>query len=222
MSAMEQVSDHMTKAKTGLSVWSLSLCLLLCACSSQPNLALPPSDKYGSVTGDPDQYQYLIGPGDSLTIFVWRNPEVSQEVIVRPDGMITTPLVEDLPASGKTPTALARDIEEVLATYIRQPIVTVLVGGGLGPYKEQVRVIGEATNPQAVVYREDMTLLDLMILVGGVTDFAAGNRARILRVGEGELQEYRVRIDDLLRDGDINANVDILPGDILVIPESWF
>lgn len=191
-------------------------------CTSDNVATLPAYDGYGSVTLDPDQYNYLIGPGDELDIFVWRNPEVSTEVIVRPDGKITTPLVEDLQASGRTPSQLARDIEEVLEVYIRQPIVTVIVGGFIGPYSEQIRVVGEATSPQALPYREGMSLLDVMILVGGLTEFAAGNRASVVRVVEDEQREYRVFIDDLLRDGDINANVSMLPGDILIIPESWF
>lgn len=201
--------------------WGIVASLLLSACASRQS-QLPPTHKYGSVTTDPDDYKYLIGPGDTVQIFVWRNPEVSQAAVVRPDGMITTPLVEDLPASGKTPTQLARDIEKVLETYIRQPIVTVLVAGGLGPYSEQIRVVGEAANPQALTYKQDMTLLDLMIQVGGITEFAAGNNASILRVVDGKPTEFRVRLDDLIRDGDISANVDMLPGDILIIPESWF
>ena len=156
-----------------------------------------------------------------MQIFVWRNPEVSQSVTVRPDGKITTPLVEDLQASGRTPTQLARDIEKVLETYIRQPIVTVIMGGFGGPYSEQIRVVGEAAKPQSIPYREKMSLLDVMILVGGLTQFADGNEAKIVRVVEGQQQQYRVRIDDLLKDGDITANVDMLPGDILIVPESW-
>lgn len=196
--------------------------LWLGACARYDYPSLPPSNYYGAMTSDPDDYKYVIGPGDSLSIFVWRNPEVSQTVTVRPDGMITTPLVEELPASGKTPAQLARDIEKALETYIRQPIVTVLVGGGVGPYNEQIRVVGEATKPQALSYKEHMTLLDLMILVGGTTQFADGNNASILRVVNGDLRHFRVRINDLLKDGDISANVDMLPGDILIIPESWF
>jgi polysaccharide export outer membrane protein len=196
--------------------------LWLGACARYNYPLLPPSDYYGTTIVDPEDYRYLIGPGDNLQIFVWRNPEVSQSVIVRPDGSITTPLVEDLPASGKTPTQLARDIEKALETYIRQPIVTVLVAGGVGPYNEQIRVVGEAAKPQALPYREHMTLLDLMIVVGGTTQFADGNNASILRVVDGELKQFRVRVDDLLKDGDITANVDMLPGDILIIPESWF
>jgi polysaccharide export outer membrane protein len=184
---------------------------------------LPPSSRYGSKTANPDKFEYLIAPGDSLGIFVWRNPEVSQNVEVRPDGMISTPLVEDLPASGKTPAELARDIEAVLAAYIREPVVTVIVqGGGVGLYSEQIRVIGEAANPMALPYQEDMTLLDVMIVVGGVTEFAAGNKATILRVDDGKPKQFAVYLDDLLKDGDIYANVDMLPGDVLIIPESWF
>lgn len=194
---------------------------VLAGCSSTELPSLPTTGNYGTQTTDPAKYNYIIGPGDSVQIFVWRNPEVSQSVTVRPDGKITTPLVEDLPASGRTPTQLARDIEKVLETYIRQPIVTVIMGGFGGPYSEQIRVVGEAAKPQAIPYREKMSLLDVMILVGGLTQFADGNEAKIVRVVEGHQQQYRVRIDDLLKDGDITANVDMLPGDILIVPESW-
>ena len=196
------------------------LVLVLGACASQQGL--PPSTGYSSHTTSPETYSYLIGPGDQLQIFVWRNPEVSQTITVRPDGKITTPLVEDLQASGKTPNQLARDLEKALETYIRQPIVTVLVGGGSGPFNEQIRVVGEAARPQALAYKGHMTLLDLMIVVGGTTQYADGNNASILRMMHGQLTPFRVRIDDLLKDGDITANVDMLPGDILIIPESWF
>jgi polysaccharide export outer membrane protein len=204
------------------TIWTIIISVWLVGCARNDYPLLPASNYYGSTTVDPDDYRYVIGPGDSLQIFVWRNPEVSQGVTVRPDGMITTPLVEDLPASGKTPTQLARDIEKALETYIRQPIVTVLVGGGTGPYNEQIRVVGEASKPQALPYKEHMTLLDLMIVVGGTTQFADGNNASIVRMVNGQLKPFRVRIDDLLKDGDITANVDMLPGDILIIPESWF
>ena len=213
------------------TIWIIIISVWLVGCARNNYPLLPASNYYGSATVDPDDYRYVIGPGDSLQIFVWRNPEVSQAVIVRPDGMITTPLVEDLPASGKTPAQLARDIEKALETYIRQPIVTVLVGGGgtgpynqqiRGPYNEQIRVVGEAAKPQALPYQEHMTLLDLMIVVGGTTQFADGNNASIMRMVNGQLKPFKVRIDDLLKDGDITANVDMLPGDILIIPESWF
>ena len=178
-----------------------------------------------NLTSDPIEdvgdYDYLIGPGDQVQVFVWRNPEVSQTVAVRPDGKITTPLVEDLVASGKTSSQLARDIEKVLETYIRQPIVTVIVGGFNGQYDQQIRVVGEATTPQALPYKRGMSLLDVMIAVGGLTEFAAGNKASIVR-GAGEQQQIiPIRIADLLEDGEIRANVSMRPGDILVIPESW-
>ena len=143
-------------------------------------------------------------------------------VPVRPDGKITTPLVEDLPASGKTSTQLARDIEQALSKYIQQPVVTVVVTEFVGPYSEQIRVIGEASKPQALPYREEMTLMDVLIEVGGMTDFAAGNKARIIRNIEGKQQQFSVRLDDLIRDGDITANVPMRQGDVLVIPESFF
>ncbi|MFM8330759.1 MAG: XrtA/PEP-CTERM system exopolysaccharide export protein [Candidatus Methylumidiphilus sp.] len=163
----------------------------------------------------------IIGPGDSLEMFVWGNPEISRSVAVRPDGKISFPLVEELPASGKTSYQLAREIEKELAKYIRDPLVTVILGAGLGPYTEQIRVIGQATKPQAVAYKENMTLLDLMIQVGGLGQYAAGNRASIIRNVNGIQQEFRVRIEDLIEDADISANINVLPGDILIIPESY-
>ena len=165
---------------------------------------------------------YLIGPGDSVNIIVWRNPEVSLVVPVRPDGKITTPLVEDLPASGKTPTELARDIEKALAKFIQQPVVTVIVTGFVGTYGEQIRVIGQAAKPQALPYKRDMSLMDVMIAVGGVTEFASGNRASIIRNVDGKSQNLPVRLNDLIKKGDISANVQMQPGDVLVIPESFF
>lgn len=214
--------DKMIKTRSCEILAGVFAGLLLTACGMRDVPTLPPATYHKSLTTDPKQYKYLIGPGDTVQIFVWRNPEISQSVEVRPDGMISMPLVENLPAAGKTPAQLARDIENELKTYILQPIVTVIVSGGIGPYTEQVRVIGEAANPQALAYRENMTLLDLMIAVGGITEFAAGNKATILRVVDGKPTQYRVRIDDLLKDGDISANVDLLPGDILIIPESFF
>lgn len=166
--------------------------------------------------------EYLIGPGDSVNIIVWRNPEVSMSVPVRPDGKITTPLVEDLPAAGKTSTSLARDIEKALSKYIQQPVVTVVVTSFIGNYDEQIRVIGQAAKPQALAYRRNMSLMDVMIAVGGTTDFAAGNRASLIRNVDGKQQRYNVRLDDLVKGGDISANVPMRPGDILVIPESFF
>lgn len=192
----------------------------LAGCSNTGSL--PQATTRASLTTNIDNYSYLIGPGDSLSIFVWRNPDVSGSFLVRPDGMITTSLVEDIPVSGKTPTALARDLEQELGKYIRDPIVTVSVTGFSGPFSEQVRVIGEASSPRAISYKEDMTLLDLMIQVGGLTEFADGDNAKLIRVVDGVQQEYSVMLNTLVKDGDISANVDILPGDILIIPEAWF
>lgn len=176
-----------------------------------------------TTTGGPEPTPlYIIGPGDALTIDVWRNPEVSVSTSVRQDGTITTPLVEDLPATGKTTTELARELEELLADYIRDPIVTVIAGDGRGPFSNQIRVVGEANAPQSLSYIEDMTLLDLMIMVGGVSDFADANRTSLIRRINGEQKIFTVRIDDLLNKADMTANVDIYPGDILIVPESFF
>jgi len=168
------------------------------------------------------EFTSIIGPGDSLEMFVWGNPEISRTVSVRPDGKISFPLVEELPASGKTSYQLAREIEKELSKFIRDPLVTIILGNGLGPYSEQIRVIGQASKPQAVSYKENMTLLDLMVQVGGLGQYASGNRARIIRKVNGVQQEFRVRIEDLIEDADISANVNVLPGDILIIPESYF
>lgn len=166
-------------------------------------------------------YNYLIGPGDTLNIVVWHNAELSMTVPVRPDGKISSPLIEDLTALGKTTTVLARDIEVALAKYIRDPVVTVVVTNFIGPYSEQIRVVGEAAKPQVLPYKQKMTLLDVMIAVGGMTDFASGNKATILRTAEGNKQ-YSVRISDLIKQGDFSANVEMRPGDVLIIPQSWF
>jgi len=168
------------------------------------------------------EYNYVIGPGDTVNMVVWRNPELSGSVPVRPDGKITTALVEDLPAQGKDATTLARDIEKAIGKYIRDPVVTVIITGFVGPYSEQIRVIGEATKPQALAYKQRMTLLDVMIAVGGLTDFAAGNDATILRTSQGTNAQYSVRLKDLLKRGDVSANVEMKPGDVLIIPQSWF
>jgi len=165
---------------------------------------------------------YLIGPGDNVNIVVWRNPEVSTSVPVRPDGKITTPLVEDLQASGKTSTQLARDIEKALEKFIQQPVVTVVVTGFVGMYSEQIRVIGQAARPQALPFRRDMSLMDVLIAVGGITEFASGNKASIIRTIDGKQQKVAVRLNDLIKEGDISANIYMRPGDVLIIPESFF
>jgi polysaccharide export outer membrane protein len=173
-------------------------------------------------TEDKQKQKYLIGPGDQLQVFVWGDQELSTDVVVRPDGLISTPLVEDMQASGKTPTELARNLESELSRYVKNPKVTVSVSHFVGQYTEQVRVVGQAAQPQSIPYREGMTLLDVIIAVGGLTEFADGNKASIVRRVNGETQQYRVKLDDLVRDGDISANVDMLPGDVLIIPETWF
>jgi polysaccharide export outer membrane protein len=166
--------------------------------------------------------KYKIGPGDSVQIFVWRYPEVSTTVPVRPDGFVSAPVLEDVPAAGKTPTELARDLEEALSVFLRDPLVTVIVQGFVGIFPEQIRVLGEATSPKSLPYRDGMTLLDLMIQVGGVTEFADANRAVLVRFQDGEKKQHTVRLRDLIEDADLTANVDMRPGDILLIPESWF
>ena len=210
--------------KTNKIAWSnliFFLALSTVGCASN-NSKLPSATQYNSITTSVDDYQYIIGPGDNLSIFVWRNPDISGSFVVRPDGKVTTSLVEDIDVSGKTPTALARQLEEQLGKYINNPRVTVSVGGFRGPLSEQVRVIGEATNPSAVNYTEKMTLLDLMISVGGLTEFASGNNAKLVRMVSGVQKTFEIRIDDLIKNGEIEENVDMLPGDIIIIPEAWF
>ena len=193
---------------------------IISACSTHNNL--PTATLHPSNTADINAYKYLIGAGDVLNIFVWRNPEVSGSFVVRPDGMITTSLVEDIEVAGKTPTELARSIEEILGTYLREPIVTVTVNSFVGPFSEQIRVIGEAAQPRAINYTQHMTLLDVMIQVGGLTEFADGNDAVLVRIEDGQQKQYKIMIDQLLKDGEISANIDMLPGDIIIIPEAWF
>ena len=188
----------------------------LAACSSSPEL---PTADLADVSEAPI---YRIGPLDSLVIFVWRNEDISGPVTVRPDGRITVPLVEDLYVTGKTPSELAREIEKALGKYIQNPVVTVIVDGFNGPYNQQIRVVGEALVPRAIPFQADMTLLDVIIQVGGITEFADGNSSTLVRLSDGEMREYRVRIDSLVRDGNISANIAMLPGDVLIIPESFF
>ncbi len=194
---------------------ALGVMLLVTACGGP---TLPPAK---AVSYDPSP-DYFIGPLDTLNIFVWRNPELSQSVPVRPDGRISIPLVQDLVAAGKTPTQLASDIESELKKYVQDPIVTVIVTSFNGPYSRQVRVVGEAAHPQAIPYRDNMTLLDVMIATGGLTLYAAGNRSTIVRTVGDKEESFRVRIADLIKDGDVSANVQMLPGDVLIIPQAWF
>ena len=187
---------------------------LMAACSSSNYPAAP-------VTAATPDYRYVIGALDTVNIVVWRNPELSTTIPVRPDGRISTPLVEDIQALGRNPVELARDLEKALGKYIRDPQVTVIVTNFAGPFSEQIRIVGEAAKPQAIPYRQNMTVLDVMILVGGLTDFADGNRAVLVR-GAEKGKQYSVRLADLVRRGDISANVDVQPGDVLIIPQGWF
>ena len=169
-----------------------------------------------------DVAEYAIGPGDTLQIFVWDHADLSTSVQVRPDGKISTPLVEDLQAAGRTPTQLARDIEIVLKEYVRSPVVTVIMQGFVGEGMQQIRVVGQAVTPKAIRFRQGMTVLDVMIEVGGLSQFAAGNRAKIIRKTPDGEAEIKVRLDDLLNDGDIDQNVAMRPGDVVMIPQSFF
>lgn len=211
----------MTQPHTQLiRAWRLLLAGLLlaglAACGSY-SAALPAAPAMADATG----YNYIVGPGDALNIIVWRNPELSMTVPVRPDGKLSTPLVDEMVAQGKTTVEIARDIEAALSRLVRDPVVTVIAVNFVGPYSEQIRVVGEATRPQALAYRQKMTLLDVMIAVGGLTDFADGNAATLNRAVEGG-QRYAVRLKDLLKRGDISANVEMRPGDVLIIPQGWF
>jgi polysaccharide export outer membrane protein len=171
---------------------------------------------------DQPDYNYVIGPGDTLEVFVWGNEELTTQGIVRPDGKFTTRLVEDLEASGKTSTQLARDIEKAYGEYVKHPVVSVIVNGFVGVPEQQVRVVGEASEPKSVPYRKHMTLLDLMIAVGGMTEFADGNDSVLVRRHGGSQTSYSLRLDDLLKQGDISADMNLMPGDIVIISESWF
>ncbi|MEZ5571780.1 MAG: polysaccharide export protein [Halioglobus sp.] len=195
-----------------------AIVLMLCAaCTSNPYPPVPDSQRNVEV-----DYDYILGPGDTVDIFVWGNEELSSTGTVRPDGKLTTHLVEDLQASGKTSTQLARDIEAAYSEYVRQPVVSVIVSGFVGVPEQTVRVMGEATTPKRIPYKKHMTLLDLMIAAGGLTDYAAGNQSVLVRMVDGKEVTYSLRLDDLVRDGDITANLSVMPGDILIIAESWF
>ena len=198
-----------------------SLALSGCAgAGSGPQL--PPASFVAMQEGPGEDY--IIGPLDELTIFVWRNPELGAKVQVRPDGRITTPLITDMPAVGKTPKMLADDITLQLSQYIQDPLVSVIVNKFAGTYSQQVRVIGATGKPASLPYRANMTLLDAMIAVGGLSEYAAGNRAKLIRFdkGTGTQKEYSLRLGDLLKKGDSRANVMLMPGDVIIIPESQF
>lgn len=201
------------------SAATLALTLGLSACSNPQAIDGPPRRAMG--TPNPDIY--VIGPGDSLRIFVYQAPDLSGGVAVRPDGRISVPLVGDITAAGKQPMVLAKELETILKKYVHAPTVTVIVNSFVGPLERQIRIIGEATDPSAMPYRDGMTLLDVMIATRGVTKFAAGNRAVVIRRGEdGSSTSIPVRLSDLIKDGDFRANIEMQPGDTLIIPQSWF
>ncbi len=205
---------------TALHVVTIGIILTMNACSL---LETKPVSSDSAQQAPVSNYDYKIAPGDRLNIFVWRNPEVSSSGIpVRPDGKISAPLINSIDASGKTPAELAKEIEGILAEYIKEPFVTVTVTGIVGGLEQQIRVIGEVMRPSALPYSENMTLLDVMIAVGGLTEFASGNKASIVRNSDGSQNSLGIRLDDLLKGGDIGANVSMHPGDIVVVPESLF
>lgn len=218
---MRSLLKNINKTVVSLTKVCVSVCVLIVAgCAGSGNDQLPSAQFVTSNEGPGPQY--VVGPLDTLDIFVWRQIELSRLVTVRPDGRFSMPLIDDIAATGKTPTQLARDIEGQLEQYVQSPIVTVMVNGFQGPFAQQVRVVGSAAAPQSIPYRANMTLLDVMIAVGGLTDFAAGNRSTLARVENSSQNEYNVRLDDLLKDGDVSANVKIEPGDVIIVPESFF
>ena len=199
------------RARAQMAAAATILLVSLCGFAvAQP--AAPPSDTS----------KYIIGPGDTLQISVWHNPELSTTAPVRPDGRISTPLVTDVVAAGRTSEELGHDIEARLKKYVSDPLVTVIVSSFVGPYNQQVRIVGEATTPKALAYLAHMTVLDAMIAVGGLTPYASGNRAKLVRRVNGKEVETTLRISDLLKSGDLSANAELQPGDIIIIPQSFF
>ena len=209
-------------AKLGMMIGVAGLLLPLAAVAKEPAGHLPSAAFVAADEGPGEQY--VIGPMDELTIFVWRNPELGAKVQVRPDGRITTPLISDMSAVGKTPSQLADDIKTALAAYIRDPLVSVIVDNFSGTYSQQVRIVGATEKPSSLPYRANMTLLDAMIAVGGLNEYAAGDKARLVRFDRmtGKQSEYKLKISRLLRKGDASANVRLAPGDVIIIPESMF
>jgi len=197
--------------------------LILSGCASgAAGPELPPASFVSTQEGPGEEY--VIGPLDELTIFVWRNPELGAKVQVRPDGRITTPLISDMPAVGKTPRMLADDIKLALSQYVQNPLVSVIVDKFSGTFSQQIRVVGATEKPASIPYRANMTLLDAMIAVGGLSEYAAGNKARLVRFDKatGKQKEFALRINDLVKRGDTKANVLLAPGDVIIIPESMF
>ena len=201
-----------------LAAW-LALGPLIAGCASSPPAAPPPTPSQASAKAVDSNY--IIGPGDTIEVFVWRNPELSVTVPVRPDGKISTPLVEDMVAVGKTAPQLARDMEKVLSEYVRSPKVNIIVTTAASVFS-QVKVVGQVTHPMALPYREGMTVLDALLAVGGLTQFASGNRSRVVRVENGQETVIHVKLSDLLNSGDVRDNIVLKPGDVLVVPQSLF
>ena len=199
-----------------------ALVLSGCAAGGASGPQLPPASFVSTREGPGEEY--VIGPLDDLTIFVWRNPELGAKVQVRPDGRITTPLITDMPAVGKTPSMLEEDIRLQLSQYIEDPLVSVIVNEFAGTFSQQIRIVGATAQPASLPYRANMTVLDAMIAVGGLSEFAAGNRAKLIRFDKqlGRQREYALRLTDLLKRGDSKANVLLQPGDVIIIPESTF
>ena len=209
--------SHQLVAASALASLALGGCA---GASSGPQL--PPAGFVATEEGPGEEY--VIGPLDELTVFVWRNPELGAQVQVRPDGRITTPLITDMPAVGKTPSMLAQDVKLQLSQYIQDPIVSIILNKFAGTFSQQVRVVGATEKPASIPFRANMTLLDAMIAVGGLSEYAAGNRARLIRFDRdtGTQKEYALRIADLLKKGTSKANVQLMPGDVIIIPESTF
>lgn len=209
----------MGKAEKMSRLWIPALlltCIGLASCGTVAGAAPSPAESVAPPTNE-----YIVGPGDTLQVFVWRNPELTTTVPVRPDGKISTPLVEDMVAVGKTPSQLARDIETVLAEYIRQPQVNIIVSNAVSTFS-QVKIVGQVTNPQAIPYREGMTVMDAILAVGGLGTYAAGNRAKLLRSEGGTAKEFTIRLMDLLDKGELSQNLALRPGDVIVVPQARF
>lgn len=213
------IDTRLTRLLAGTALASLALS----GCAGSGGKPQLPPASFVALQEGPGE-EYVIGPLDELTIFVWRNPELGASVQVRPDGRITTPLITDMPAVGKTPSMLAEDIKLQLSQYIQEPLVSVIVNKFAGTFSQQVRVVGATTKPASIPYRANMTVLDAMIAVGGLSEYAAGNKARLIRFDKesGKQKEFALRLGDLLRKGESKANVMLMPGDVIIIPESTF
>lgn len=196
--------------------WIVLVCVVSVSFGAEP----PPDGTHSAASGD-SASDYIIGPGDTVQVFVWRNPELSTTVPVRPDGKISTPLVEDMIAVGKTPSGLARDIEKVLGEYVRSPQVNIIVTQPASTFS-QVKIIGQVTRPQALPYREGMTVLDAVLAAGGLAPYASGNRAKVIRNVDGKSTEMKVKLEDLVNKGKMDQNIQLKPGDVLIVPESMF